>query len=234
MHDGIACISKEGRDNGSANPPAAKGSILRTDSSARLAIHDLALSRGGRQLFTGLSLELGNGQLALVTGANGTGKTTLLRAVAGLGEPAAGHITLDGIPARRIATGLTAPIAFQGHADGLKRDLTVAENLQFYRTVWAGEVAPATVAAELGLDTCLDRPVRYLSAGQRRRTALGCLRMRPAPLWLLDEPLTNLDARGADLVERWIADHVARGGMSVVATHRPEALARLAAFVVEL
>ena len=207
---------------------------MSTDSSARLAVHDLALSRGGRQLFAGLDFELAAGALALVTGANGTGKTTLLRTLAGLSEPAAGSITLDGVATHRIAAGLTAPIAFQGHADGLKRDLTVEENLRFYAAVWAGGAFEPTVIAELELAACLDRPVRFLSAGQRRRAALGCLRMRPASLWLLDEPLTNLDAGGTALVERWLADHIARGGCSVVATHRPEALARLASVVVEL
>jgi heme exporter protein A len=207
---------------------------LSTDSSARLAVHDLALSRGGRQLFAGLDLEVAAGQLALVTGANGTGKTTLLRTLAGLSEPASGSITLDGIATHRIATGLTAPIAFQGHADGLKRDLTVEENLRFYAAVWGGDAIEAAIIAELELAACLDRPVRYLSAGQRRRAALGCLRMRPATFWLLDEPLTNLDARGSELVERWLAEHIGRGGSSVVATHRPEALINIASVVVEL
>lgn len=207
---------------------------MSADPTARFAVRDLALSRGGRGLLTGLDLELASGELALVTGANGTGKTTLLRTFAGLSEPAAGHVTLDGVPTYRVAAGLTAPIAFQGHTDSLKRDLTVEENLQFYAAVWQCDTAPGEVIGELELADCAHRPVRFLSAGQRRRTALGCLQMRPATVWLLDEPLTNLDTRGAELVERWIAAHTARGGCSVVATHRPEALAKLASVIVEL
>ena len=207
---------------------------MSADPTARFAVQDLALSLGGRRLLAGLDLELSPGEVALVTGANGTGKTTLLRTFAGLSEPAAGHVTLDCVPAYRVAAGLTAPIAFQGHTDGLKRDLTVEENLQFYAAVWQCNTAPGTVIAELELGDCAHRPVRFLSAGQRRRTALGCLQMRPARVWLLDEPLTNLDARGAELVARWLSAYTARGGCSVVATHRPEALAELASVIVEL
>ena len=112
--------------------------------------------------------------------------------------------------------------------------MTVEENLQFYAAVWQCNTAAGDVIAELELGDCAHRPVRYLSAGQRRRTALGCLQMRPATVWLLDEPLTNLDARGAELVARWLSAHMARGGCSVVATHRPEALAELASVIVEL
>ena len=203
-------------------------------SGATLSVEDLAVARGERQLFAGLEFVLEGGELALVTGPNGAGKTTLMRTLAGLRLPGAGSVTYGNVPVSRIARGLTAPIAFQGHLDGLKRDLTVAENLQFHAALWASDDRSADLAGELDLEDCLGRQVRFLSAGQRRRAALGCLRLRPATLWLLDEPLTNLDARGADLVAAWLDAHLAGGGAAVVATHQPDKLADRAAIEVDL
>ncbi len=203
-------------------------------SGATLSVNDLEVARGERRLFAGLDFSLEAGELALVTGPNGAGKTTLMRTLAGLRLPSAGSVTYGAVPVSRIARGLTAPIAFQGHLDGLKKDLTVAENLQFCAALWGSDGSPAELARELDLEDCLGRQVRFLSAGQRRRAALGCLRLRPAALWLLDEPLTNLDARGAGLVADWLDAHLAGGGSAVVATHQPDKLAGRAAVEVEL
>lgn len=202
--------------------------------TATLAVRNLELARGERRLFVGLEFDLVGGQLALVTGPNGAGKTTLLRTLAGLRLPSVGTITFDGKPTAEVARSLTAPLAFQGHLDGLKRDLTVTENMQFYGSLWASEEQPGELAAELGLEQCMERQVRQLSAGQRRRAALGCLRLRPATLWLLDEPLTNLDVHGAELVAAWLDRHLARGGAAVVATHQPDKLAGRATLEVDL
>lgn len=203
-------------------------------SGATLSVTNLEVARGERQLFAGLDFDLTSGQLALVTGPNGAGKTTLMRTLAGLRLPSAGSVSFGAVPVSRIARGLTAPIAFQGHLDGLKNDLTVAENLQFSAALWGGGGQIGALAGELGLEDCLTRQVRFLSAGQRRRAALGCMRLRPATLWLLDEPLTNLDARGAGLVAAWLDAHVQRGGSAVVATHQPDKLAGRATIEVEL
>jgi len=207
---------------------------LSTLPSATLAVRNLELARGDRRLFAGLDFDLAGGQLAIVTGPNGAGKTTLLRTLAGLRLPTVGTISYAGRPTAAVARSLTAPFAFQGHLDGLKRDLTVTENMQFCGALWGSDEEPAKLAAELGLEQSMERQVRHLSAGQRRRAALGCLRLRPATLWLLDEPLTNLDARGAELVAAWLDRHLARGGAAVVATHQPEKLADRAALEVEL
>jgi heme exporter protein A len=207
---------------------------LSTQPGATLSVRDLELARGDRQLFAGLGFELGAGQLALVTGPNGAGKTTLLRTLAGLRPPAAGSVTFGGISVARLSRALVAPIAYQGHQDGLKRDLTVAENLAFVANLWQAAERPMAAATELGLTDCFDRPVRYLSAGQRRRAALGCLQLRQAALWLLDEPLTNLDASGAELVTTWLVRHLEGAGAAVVATHQPERLAAHATLTVEL
>jgi heme exporter protein A len=203
-------------------------------SGATLAVKNVEIARGERRLFAGLDFDLASGQLALVTGPNGAGKTTLMRTLAGLRLPSAGSVSYGDIPVSRIARGLTAPIAFQGHLDGLKKDLTVAENLAFSAALWAGEGEMDALADELGLEDCLARQVRFLSAGQRRRAALGCMRLRPATLWLLDEPLTNLDTRGAGLVAAWLDAHLERGGSAVVATHQPDKLAGRAAIEVDL
>jgi len=203
-------------------------------SGATLSVTSLEVARGERQLFAGLDFDLASGQLALVTGPNGAGKTTLMRTLAGLRLPSAGSVSFGAVPVSRIARGLTAPIAFQGHLDGLKNDLTVAENLQFSAALWGGGEPIEALAGELGLEDCLGRQVRFLSAGQRRRVALGCMRLRPATLWLLDEPLTNLDARGAGLVASWLDAHLERGGSAVVATHQPDKLAGRAAIEVDL
>ncbi|NIW25295.1 MAG: heme ABC exporter ATP-binding protein CcmA [Gammaproteobacteria bacterium] len=203
-------------------------------SGATLSVRDLEVARGERRLFEGLDFELASGELALVTGPNGAGKTTLMRTLAGLRLPSAGSVSFGGVPVSRIARGFTAPIAFQGHLDSLKRDLTVAENLGFSAALWGGDEQIDALATELDLAECLARQVRFLSAGQRRRAALGCMRLRPASLWLLDEPLTNLDARGADLVATWLDGHLSRGGAAVVATHQPDKLAGRAVIEVDL
>jgi heme exporter protein A len=194
---------------------------------ARLSVRDLEVSQGGRALFSGLAFELGPGDLGVVTGPNGSGKTTLLRTLSGLRPPSCGEVRLDGVLVDKAARSLTAPLAYQGHADGLKRDLTVAENLVFCRTLWKGTDSIETLARELELGGCLTQRVRYLSAGQRRRAALACMRLKRAGLWLLDEPLTNLDDRGAELVTTWLAEHIRRGGAAMVATHQPAKLASL-------
>lgn len=204
------------------------------DSGAKLTVEALEVARGERRLFAGLEFELMSGELALVTGPNGAGKTTLMRTLAGLRLPSAGSVSFGEVPVSRIARGLTAPIAFQGHMDGLKKDLTVAENLRFSAALWGGNEEVEALAAELGLEDCLTRQVRFLSAGQRRRAALGCMRLRPATLWLLDEPLTNLDARGAGLIAQWLGVHLDRGGSAVVATHQPDKLAGRASIEVDL
>jgi heme exporter protein A len=190
-----------------------------------LSVRDLEISHGDRTLFSGLTFELGTGELATLTGPNGSGKTTLLRTLAGLRLPAAGEAMLDGTPVDVVAHGLTAPMAYQGHSDALKRDLTLAENLRFCEALWGGSANIETLAAELRLTPCLGQRVRHLSAGQRRRAALACLRLKCAALWLLDEPLTNLDTLGAELVNAWISNHLQTGGAAVVATHQPERFA---------
>ncbi len=207
---------------------------MTVDPSAGLIVSSLEVWRGERHLFSDLSFELHPGQVAMITGPNGAGKTTLLRILAGLSLPVDGAVTWQGTPVRQLAVEAHAAIGYLGHLDGLTKDLTVAENLAFYRALWAGESTVEPLLDELGLREFADREVRNLSAGQRRRVSLGCLRLRRARLWLLDEPLTNLDAAGADVVSGWLHEHTANGGAAVLATHQADRLSGAAAVEVEL
>lgn len=199
-----------------------------------LVLSDVELRRGGHRLVSGLSFELEPGQLALVMGPNGSGKTTLLRTVAGLSPPNAGEILIGGLPVGRLEPEERRRIAYQGHLDGLKKDLTVVENILFINRLRGQDQAIDETLAALGLERLGHRSVRHLSAGQKRRVALATLRHSGASLWLLDEPLTNLDPAGRELVLGWIDEHLAGQGMAVVATHLAEALRRPGSLLVEL
>ena len=185
-----------------------------------LRLSDVTLERGGRVLVAGLSAQVAAGEALAVTGANGAGKTSLLRAIAGFLRPAAGAIVFEGAAdsgeARRRDCHLL------GHLDGLKTARTAREELVF-QTRWSGadESAAVSAAERLGLARQLPLEVRRLSAGQRRRLALARLVAAPRSLWLLDEPLAPLDAAGRVLMGEIMAEHLARGGLIVAAVHDP-------------
>jgi heme exporter protein A len=183
----------------------------------QLVAENLVLSRAGRTVVDGLSLQLGAGEALLLRGPNGSGKTTLLRALAGFLAPAAGVIRLDDAPAEREPGELAH---FVGHLDGIKSHLTVAENLAFW-TAYLGDGGrtPAVALDGFGLAPLADIPAGYLSAGQKRRLALARLVAVRRPLWLLDEPTVSLDAEAVELLVAAIAGHVAGGGLAVIATH---------------
>ena len=191
-------------------------------SNLVLAGEGLHLWRGDRHVLRGVSLELRGGQILQLTGANGAGKTTLLRVLCGLAYIEEGNVLWCGQNVRANLHGFHAELAYVGHEPPLKADLTARENLRY----WVGMRRPVTFAQiEAALDEVAaddewrDRPVRTLSAGQRRRVALAGLSLLNVPLWLLDEPTTNLDTAGQTLVTRMIEAHVARGGLAVVAVH---------------
>ncbi|RAK57435.1 heme ABC exporter ATP-binding protein CcmA [Phenylobacterium deserti] len=184
-----------------------------------LRLSDVAIQRGGRLLFEGLSLELAAGQACALTGANGAGKTSLLRAVAGLVDLATGQITFGDLdPADARGGGLH----FVGHQDGLKPARTAREELAFWTRWFGGTDASAADAAQaLALEPLLDLEVRRLSAGQRRRLALVRALAAPRPLWLLDEPLSPLDASWRLRFGEIMQSHLAGGGMILAAVHDP-------------
>jgi heme exporter protein A len=190
--------------------------------------------RGERCLFEGLDLTLGPSQLGLVVGANGSGKSTLLRVLAGLASATAGAVTWRGSKLDALPFEYRGDIAYRGHLDGLKRDLTVLENFRFHATIWRGRPEFDTLLEDVALTAVANVRVRHLSAGQQRRASLATLRLGTSKVWILDEPTTNLDTNGRGKVIAWIRTHLAAGGTAVVATHQPDELAQKGALVVEL
>lgn len=192
-----------------------------------LSASGLACQRSGAWLFRDLFIELRAGEALWLRGANGSGKTSLLRLLAGLGKPQAGSVA-------RIDGGRMVCI---GHADALKDDLTVAESLTFLCRLQGDDVLPPALAGalqQLGLEHKKDSPVRTLSKGQRRRVGLARLALdlarsghaaADAPLWLLDEPFDALDAQGVETVNNLLTAHLARGGALVLTSHIAPAFA---------
>lgn len=183
----------------------------------RLEAANLACHRGGRDVFAGTSFSVSSGEVLAITGRNGAGKSSLLRAVAGLLRVAAGDIVLQGgDPELTIAE----QAHYLGHLDALKPALSVAENLRF----WAGFLGAKASAIDapleaVGLATLADLPAAYLSAGQRRRLSIARLLAVKRPIWLLDEPMSTLDAAAQERLAGFMRTHLAGEGIILAATH---------------
>ncbi|MDQ3796731.1 MAG: cytochrome c biogenesis heme-transporting ATPase CcmA [Pseudomonadota bacterium] len=188
-----------------------------------LEVRGLACTRGERLLFTDLNFSLAAGQALLIEGPNGSGKTSLLRLLCGLGLADAGEIRWCGRDVDDYRTEFLTDIAYVGHANGIKLDLTARENVDFTRALGCPrpQLAAAGALAALGLKRLEDTPCRKLSAGQRRRVALARLLVLNARLWLLDEPLSALDARVVLRFEELLRAHLDDGGLLILTTHRP-------------
>jgi heme exporter protein A len=185
----------------------------------------LGLHRGERRLFADLDVGVGAGELLRVEGPNGSGKTSLLRLIAGLIEPDEGEVQWRGEPVRGNRQAYHAELAWMGHRPGFKGDLTPVENLRFEAGLRAGPgPSPDTVLERLGLGSLHRIPFRLLSAGQQRRLALARLALSGATLWLLDEPFTNLDAAGREQVLALLGGHLAAGGLAIAASHQELAI----------
>ncbi len=192
-----------------------------------LSVHDLACERGEHLLFRNLDFELATGEALLVRGGNGRGKTSLLRILCGLSVPVEGMVRWRGESISQAHEQYGREMAYIGHANGIKDDLTPLENLRLAAALGGRDLDSETAIAALervGLSRCLDFPARVLSFGQRRRVALAGLMTAGALLWILDEPLTGLDVQGVAMVEQMIRDHVVAGGMAIMTTHQPLAL----------
>jgi heme exporter protein A len=185
----------------------------------RLRGRGIRCVRGGREVFSGLDFEVSSGEALAVTGPNGSGKTSLLRLIAGLLRTADGSIGLEGGEAELT---LSEQAHYLGHRDPLKPALSVAENLAFWRDYLGGAAFdPTESLAAVGLDHAARLPAAYLSAGQRRRLSVARLLSVKRPVWLLDEPTSALDAAGQNLLTALMGNHLARGGLIVAATHAP-------------
>jgi heme exporter protein A len=190
-------------------------------SDYRLEAENVHLWRGDHHVLRGVGFQVGAGQCLQLTGANGAGKTTLLRTACGLAYPEGGEITWCGENIRKDMHAFHAQLAYLGHEPPLKAELTARENLHYWigvrRTVDRKELDGAL--ERVGGKEWADRPVRTLSAGQKRRAALAGLTLMRVPLWLLDEPTTNLDAEGQGLVGALIDEHLQAGGLALAAVH---------------
>jgi heme exporter protein A len=194
---------------------------------ADLEITGLSCVRGDRTLFRDLDLAVRSGEVIYVRGRNGCGKTTLLRAMAGLLLPEAGQILWRGQQIRRLREDYARHLLYLGHLNAIKDDLTAVENLRIAATLdgyGLGEQRAWQILATMGLRGYEDLPTKHLSQGQKRRVALARLLANDASLWILDEPFTALDVAAVDQLQQVIRDHVDAGGIAILTTHQEVAM----------
>lgn len=200
------------------------------ENQPMLAVKELSVWRGDNQLLNTISFSLNPGNVLQVQGANGSGKTTLLRIVCGVGLADEGDVYFHGKPIHRCRDQFNDSLLYLGHKAGIKGGLTAIENLRIFSQLAGRE--PTTQTDE-AIESALDQlsllskahiPCRHLSAGQQRRVSLARLLLQTAQLWVLDEPLTSLDAAGLDWVQKNISQHALNGGSVLLTTHVPLAI----------
>ncbi|MEL6598177.1 MAG: heme ABC exporter ATP-binding protein CcmA [Pseudomonadota bacterium] len=182
-----------------------------------LTVSSLRIDRSGRTILSGLSLEVAAGEALILRGPNGSGKSTLLRGIAGLLPRTGGTVMCDGIDLDDDPDGFQDLLAYAGHLDAVKPQLTVAENIRFWAGLFGGSAEEALDRFDLG--ALSDRPTHTCSAGQKRRLGLARLSLTDRPLWLLDEPTVSLDAETVANFAKLVSAQCERGGMALIATH---------------
>ncbi|HYE34718.1 cytochrome c biogenesis heme-transporting ATPase CcmA [Methylocaldum sp.] len=193
------------------------------DPGPALQARGLECVRSDSLLFSGLNLSVRTGQVLQIEGPNGSGKTSLLRILAGLTPPSDGEVLWRGENILRRRSAFLSEVSYLGHQLGLKAELSVEENLRLSLALNGLSFSPVRLAEALqavGLAGREDSPARALSAGQRQRITLARLILSTATLWILDEPFTALDASGVTLVETLLAAHLNRGGLAVLTSHQ--------------
>jgi heme exporter protein A len=188
-----------------------------------LDVSDLKCVRADRQLFEGIGFQLESGKLLYLSGANGAGKTSLLRILCGLSPAEAGTVLWDGVPIKELGEVYRRNLCYLGHYNGLQEALTVNDNLLFYAAL-AGTppsmIGTIGALSSLGLHGCQHRLVRHLSQGQKRRVTLSRLMLSSAKLWILDEPFVALDMVGIALLVDIVVAHLSNGGLAIVTSHQ--------------
>ncbi len=184
-----------------------------------LTVENLECIRQEKLIFSGLSFQLQAGEVLWVKGRNGAGKSSLLRIVAQFLKPSAGKIFWQGNEIAEDPDSYLKSFEYIGHQDALKSALSPRENLQFWMQYRGSNGLDGALAA-LELNEIADYPVRNLSAGQKKRSNLARLIACPAPLWILDEPISSLDSHHIDLFRNLLMKHVENGGMALLATHQ--------------
>jgi heme exporter protein A len=188
-----------------------------------LSVTNLQCTRGDRQLFSGLSLELKSKQLLFLEGKNGSGKTTLIRTLCALFEADKGDILWQGQSIKEHLEAYREALFYLGHLNAIKGDLTALENLRFNHAM-SGQTSTDNqlldALEQIGLFGYEDFPTRQLSQGQKRRVALARLLVNKSPLWILDEPFVALDKAAVELLQRIISQHIETGGMAIITTHQ--------------
>lgn len=178
--------------------------------SEDLEVVDLGIQRGSKILLDGLSFSAKTGDLIWITGTNGSGKTSLLKCLAGLLRQHDGHVKWNDEQ---------SSIAYLGHGDGHKNSLTVCENLEFWHSIYSSPVVLEKIMKRFDIWNLRDLKAKNLSAGQSRRVALARLLLKNAKLWLLDEPAAPMDSDGSDMITDLIEQHLSEGGIALIATH---------------
>jgi heme exporter protein A len=188
-----------------------------------LTVHDLACSRNDRVLFSGLDFEVQAGQILMIEGANGSGKTSLLKTLCGFILPDAGVVSWCGSDIRSSMDEYLADMRYVGHNNGVKSGLTCTENLKIACALFAaaGTVDIGGILEQYGLGHHADTPAQMLSSGQRRRLALARLSLSACGLWILDEPFTSLDEKGKVFMKQRFVEQLSAGGIIVLTSHEP-------------
>ena len=189
--------------------------------TAQLSAENLTLFRGDRCLFRGVGFALNAGELLILEGSNGSGKTSLMKAIVGMLDLEKGVVSWNGMPVDEQRQVFHGALVWTAHRVGLKADLTLVENLRFEAALRPqGSDSLESVLERLEISRLKPLPLRSLSAGQQRRVALARMLLADVPLWLMDEPFTNLDREGRTLVMQLVKEHLDKGGMCVMAAHQ--------------